>query len=109
MDKQTESAIRQLLALIEPDYDVERAIVYGSRARGTHRPDSDADLAILLNGPPRPFLSTAFAMSDVAYDIFLDTGIDISPLPIWLDEWRDPDSYSNPALLHAIANEGIRL
>ena len=31
----------------------------------------------------------------------------LSPLPIWLDEWKHPESYSNPALLHTIAAEGI--
>jgi predicted nucleotidyltransferase len=33
------------------------AIVYGSRARGTHRPDSDADVAVLLRGEHQRFLT----------------------------------------------------
>lgn len=109
MNPATESAVRRFLALIGDDYDIEGAIIYGSRARGTHRPDSDVDLAVLLREPRQRFLPTALAMSDAAYDVFLDTGVDISPLPIWLDEWEDPDNYSNPALLRNIANEGLRL
>lgn len=85
------------------------AIVYGSRARGTHRPDSDADVAVLLNGEHLRFLTTKLAMADVAFEVLLDTGINISPLPVWVDEWEKPENYSNPALLRSIAKEGICL
>ena len=29
-------------------------VLYGSRARGTHRPDSDIDVIIIIEGVPRP-------------------------------------------------------
>lgn len=109
MDQETEKAVRLFLAMLDGRYDVSDAIVYGSRARGTHRPDSDADVAVILRGERRRFLPTKLALSDVAYDVSLDTGIDISPLPVWLDEWEHPDDYPNPALLRNIATEGIRL
>jgi predicted nucleotidyltransferase len=109
VDSETENAVRQFLALIAPRYDMAGAIVYGSRARGTHRPDSDADVAILLNGQHERFLTTKLAMADLAFDVLLDTGIKISPLPVWLDEWDQPDTYSNPSLLRNIACEGVRL
>jgi uncharacterized protein len=48
-------------------------------------------------------------MADVAFDVLLETGINMSPLPVWLDEWEHPENYSNPALLQNIASEGIRL
>lgn len=109
VDQETEQAVRHFLALIAPRYDTAGAIVYGSRARGTHRPDSDADVAVLLKGAHQRFLPTKLAMADAAFDVLLDTGIAISPLPIWLDEWEHPESYSNPALLRNIAREGVRL
>jgi uncharacterized protein len=109
IDHNTEEAVRRFLALIATRYDMAGAIVYGSRARGTHRPDSDADVAVLLKGEHQRVLSTTLAMADVAYDVLLETGINISPLPVWLDEWEHPENYSNPALLHNIAREGIRL
>ena len=78
-------------------------------ARRTHRADSDPDVAFLLRGEHQRFLSTKLAMSDVAFDVMLETGINISPLPVWLDEWSHPETNSNPDLLRNIANEGIRL
>jgi predicted nucleotidyltransferase len=109
IDRSTEEAVRRFLVLIAPHYGTVDAIVYGSRARGTHRPDSDADVAVLLKGEHQKVLPTTLAMADVAYDVLLETGINISPLPVWLDEWKHPESYSNPALLYNIAREGIRL
>ena len=109
IDQDTEKAVRRFLALIAGSYDMAGAIVFGSRARGTHRPDSDADVAVLLSGEHQRFLTTKLAMSDVAFDVLLETGINISPLPVWLDEWEHPENYSNPALLQNIASEGFRL
>jgi uncharacterized protein len=109
IDHSTKEAVRRFLALIAGNYDVAGVILYGSRARGTHHPDSDADVAVLLNGEHQRFVTTKLAMADVAYDVLFDTGINISPLPIWLDEWEHPENYSNPALLQNIARDGIGL
>lgn len=54
-------------------------------------------------------MTTKLAVADVAYDVLLETGINISPLPVWLDEWEHPENCSNPAFLQNIAQEGIRL
>jgi uncharacterized protein len=109
VDQATERAVRRFLSLIAGRYDMAGAIVYGSRARGTHGPDSDADVAVLLSGKHQRFLTTKLAMADTPYDVLLETGINISPLPVWLDQWEQPENYSNPALLQNIAREGIRL
>ena len=109
IDRNTEQAVQRFLTLIADSYDMAGAIVYGSRARGTHRPDSDADVLVLLKGEHQRVLKTTLAMADVAYDVLLETGINISPLPVWLDQWEHPESFSNPELLHNIAREGVRL
>jgi predicted nucleotidyltransferase len=109
IDHDTEQAVRRFLGLIASRYDMAGAIIYGSRARGTHRPDSDADVAVLLKGKHQRVLPTTLAMADTAYDVLLETGINITPLPVWLDEWEHPERYANPALLRNIAREGISL
>lgn len=109
IDSFTEQAVRRFLSLIIDNYEIAGAIVYGSRARGTHRPDSDADVAVLLRGTQQRLLTTKLAMADVAFDVLLETDIIVSPLPVWLDEWEHPETYSNPTLLHNIAKEGVWL
>lgn len=109
LDRDTEQAVRRFLGLIAGRYDTAGVILYGSRARGTHRSDSDADVAVILRGKHRRVLPTALALADAAYDVLLETGINISPLPVWQDEWEHPETSSNPALLRNIAQEGISL
>ena len=48
-------------------------------------------------------------MNDIAYDILLDTGIRIQPLPIWETKWAHPENYSNPYMLKNIARDGVTL
>ena len=52
MDEKTEKAIRRFLSLLEAEFPVEGAYLFGSRARGSHSRDSDTDVAVLLGGSP---------------------------------------------------------
>ena len=109
LDPETERAARAFLDRIARQYEVAGAIVYGSRARHTHRPESDADVAVLLRGRAGPFVATKLEMADIAYDVLLETGIRVQPLPIWEEEWTHPEAYSDPRLLRNIDREGVRL
>ncbi len=109
IDPHTERAVRLYLSLIASHYNIAGAIVYGSRARGTHRVDSDADVAVILRGNRQDFWAVTMDMAGIAFDVLLETDIFVSPLPIWLDEWVNPECYSNPALLRNIRREGVRL
>ena len=105
----TLAATRAFVARVAHFYPTQQAILFGSRARGTEHDESDADVAVILSGLPGPFIKTKMAMNDIAYDILLDTGIRIQPLPVWEGEWAHPEDYSNPHLLRNIAREGIVL
>ncbi len=98
-DPATEQAARLFVQRIAERYEIAGVVVFGSHARQTQHPDSDVDVAVLLRGEHRRFLQTKLAMADVAFDVLLETGINISPLPVWLDEWEHPETYSNPDLL----------
>jgi predicted nucleotidyltransferase len=109
IDHDVEKAVRSFLARISLRYDIAGAILFGSRARGTHAEDSDADLAILLRGPRGNTPHVAGDMSGDAFDVLMKTGIDIQPVPVWMDQWERPETAANPALLKNIASEGIWL
>lgn len=109
MDPALLAAAKAFLGKISGKYEYTELVLFGSRAREDHRPDSDMDVAVLLRGMPGKFIATKLAMDDLAYDVLLDTGIRITPLPIWTEEWDHPENYSNPALITNIQREGIRL
>lgn len=100
------SAFKERLA---QHFSVKRALLFGSRARRDAHAESDADVAVLLDGQPGKFVETKLAMDDIAYEVLLETGIRIQPLPIWQTEWDNPDQYVNPELLRNIRREGISL
>lgn len=108
IDRDTANAVRRFINLLPDRLGVSSVILFGSRARGTHDHASDADLAILLNGQPQALLKTSLDLADFAFEVLLETGINITPLPIWLAEWEHPQSYSNPTLLANIAKDGVR-
>ena len=105
----TERAAKAFVGLVRARYPVHRAMLFGSRARGRHRADSDADVAVVLRGEKGPFVDTKLDMADLAYDVLLETGVHIQPLPLWEYEWAHPESHRNPSLLQNIARDGIRL
>jgi predicted nucleotidyltransferase len=90
-------------------FTVKGAILFGSRAKGEFRADSDADIAVVLPGNRGQFMAAKLALADMAFDVLLETGIRVQPLPVWEDEWAHPESYSNPALLRNIESDGVRL
>ena len=109
IDQATVKALRLFAQRITAKYDVLDMMLFGSRARGDHARNSDADVAVLLRGDHQRLLPTKLAMADEAFDVLLETGVRIQPLPIWEHEWADPEHYANPRLLRNIAREGLRL
>jgi predicted nucleotidyltransferase len=109
IDADTERAARAFIERVSAHYDLAGAVLFGSRARRSHRPDSDADIAVLLRGPSQPFLDTKLDLADIAFEVLLDTGVLIQPLPIWEDEWEHPEHHRAPALIRNVHREGVRL
>src|SRR5438132_136021 len=109
IDRHTADAVRTFTAKAADVYDLSGTILFGSRARREHRPDSDVDVAVLLRGEHGRFVDTKLALADLAYEVLLDTGVLIQPLPIWEDEWEHPERHPNPVLLRNIDRDGVRL
>ena len=106
-DPETATAAAVFLDRIKGRY--AQALLYGSRARGDHTPDSDADIAVILNGPKGDRYAEVCDLSGIAYDVLMETGIHIQAMPLWEEELRRPELHSNPTLLANIMRDGIRL
>jgi predicted nucleotidyltransferase len=94
---------------LEGKYPVIEAILYGSRARGTHTAESDADIAVVLKGTKANRYAVGGDMAGIAFDMMLETGVLVEPLPLWADELKRPETFSNPALIRSIQRDGLRL
>ena len=109
LDTATAEAVRAFLSRVKSDHVPIDALVFGSRARGDHHDESDIDVAVILGGHPGDRYEVLLELSDVAYDVLLETSLRIQPLPLWAAEFDRPDLFSNPSLIEAIKRDGRRL
>ncbi len=109
LDSETERAARSFLRHLEGRYPVREAILFGSRARNTHTSESDADIAIVLDGEHGGRSAAVRDMAGIAFDVMMETGVMVQALPLWRDEIERPETFSNPALIKNILREGVHL
>jgi DNA invertase Pin-like site-specific DNA recombinase/predicted nucleotidyltransferase len=109
LDADTERAARVFLRHLEGRYAVREAILFGSRARRTHNAESDADIAVILNGEHGDRSAAVKDMARIAFHVMMETGVMVEALPLWPDELARPETFKNPALINNILREGIRL
>lgn len=109
IDENVERVVRAFLARIGDSLDVQGAMVFGSRACGNNRIDSDIDLAVLLPGKPQKSMDAIIEMNEHAYDILLETELDINPIAVWQIQLTNPELHANPDLIRNILRDGVRL
>jgi predicted nucleotidyltransferase len=109
LDSDTQHAAHSFMRHLAGRYRIREAILFGSRARRTHRPDSDADIAVVLQGEHGNRTAAALDMAGIAFDVMMETGVLIDALPLWADDLENPGAFHNPRLLEHIRREGVRL
>jgi predicted nucleotidyltransferase len=82
---------------------LERAVLFGSRARGDFRPDSDYDIAVFIRDPDAWF-DEVVRLADLGTDILMDTGAVISAKPFPAGAYNEP-----LPLMKAIRSESLDL
>jgi predicted nucleotidyltransferase len=80
---------------------LERVVLYGSRARGDHRPDSDYDVAVFIRGYST-LIEELRRLASIATEILLDTDVDISAIPFPAGAYRERTGF-----MHELRLDGI--
>lgn len=83
--------------------------LFGSRARGEHRPESDADVVVVLADDGWAFWNEKMALTDLAYDAGFETGAYVQVWPVREDEWLEPDRHRNPSLVRAMRRDAVAI
>jgi predicted nucleotidyltransferase len=84
---------------------LERVILYGSRARGDAREDSDYDVAVFLRDYTPGTSTELYRLADLSTAILTDTGAFIHAMPYPAGFYNDP----RMPLMYAIRAEGVDL
>ncbi|WP_210272583.1 nucleotidyltransferase domain-containing protein [Chthonobacter rhizosphaerae] len=80
-------------------------VLFGSRARGDHRPESDADVAVVLAGGPWEPWQEKIALLPLTEEILDRWGLYVQFWIVSAEDWRDPDGASAPSLVRAIRRD----
>jgi predicted nucleotidyltransferase len=82
---------------------LERVVLYGSRARGDHRPDSDYDIAVFIK-EPGSFYDESGRIAAITTDILEDAGAVISATPFPAGSYRERTGF-----MHELRKDGLEL
>jgi predicted nucleotidyltransferase len=82
---------------------LERVVLYGSRARGDHRPDSDYDVAVFIRDPGN-FYDESGRLATITTEILEETGAVISATPFPASAYRERTGF-----MHELRRDGLDL
>ena len=104
-EPQNEPVLKRFRAAVAEVYGdrLERVILYGSRARGDHQPDSDYDIAVFIKDPGS-FYDESGRLAAITTDILEDTGAVISATPFAAGAYQERSGF-----MHELRKDGLDL
>ena len=105
MNPLEDPVLTRFRGLLEATYgeQIERVLLFGSRARGDAGPDSDYDIAVFLNHAGT-FTDESARLAAIGTDILFDTGAVISATPFPAGAYRERTGF-----MHELRRDGLDL
>jgi uncharacterized protein len=110
-DPRTRAILQELKARLRKRFGdrIVGLYLFGSRARGDHEPDSDADVAVIFRGRIEHPFELKEQMIEDTYDLLLEHDLYIQPWPLEEGCLEDPEAHPRPHLTRAVLRDGIAL
>jgi predicted nucleotidyltransferase len=105
MENAIDPVLNRFRAALDEAYGsrIERVVLFGSRARGDARPDSDYDVAVFLRDLDS-FGKEAKQIAEIETNILYDTGAVINALPFKAGSYEE-----RTGLMGELRREGVDL
>ena len=109
MNSTERQALDKFISAVRAHYAdlLDDILVFGSRARGDARPDSDVDLAIILRGEIDDYWHEKLLLSDLSYDALLDADLIIQSWPVSRNQWDAPETHFNPSFVKRVKRDAV--
>lgn len=79
--------------------------LFGSRARGDHTPESDADVAVVLDDADWNFWKEKLLLADLSYPMIVESGAHVQGWPVPERDWNDDRPKESPDLVLAMRRD----
>ena len=116
LDSLTQEAVRLYFSHLDvaPLPPMSREILYGSRARGDHRDDSNVDIMLVFAGAGPDYdtqgqVCNAMAAAQAQANAALPLGVEVTSFCNWADEIDEPDVRFNPDFYRNVLADGVEV